>query len=49
VLEYQLSALVALTSAAVPRCCATNAWRALICLPQVLYPHGEYVEGWIAY
>lgn len=49
VLEYQLSALVALTSGAVPHCCATNAWRALIWLPQVFYPHGEYVEGWIAY
>jgi hypothetical protein len=49
VLEYQLSALVALASGAVPHCCASNAWRALICLPQVFYPQGEYVEGWIAY
>jgi len=49
VLEYRLSGLVALASGAVPHCCATNAWRALICLPQVFYPRGEYVEGWIAY
>ena len=49
VLVYQLSGLVALASAAVPHCCASNAWRALICLPQVFYPDGEYIEGWIAY
>lgn len=49
VLEYQLSALVALSSGAVPHSCASNAWRALICLPQVFYPGGEYIEGWIAY
>jgi hypothetical protein len=49
VLEYQLSGLVALASGAVPHCCASNAWRALICLPQIFFPCGEYIEGWIAY
>jgi hypothetical protein len=49
VLEWELSQVVALASEAVPRRCTTNAWRALICLPVVFFPHGEYVEGWIVY
>src|SRR5215467_14811622 len=49
VLEWELSQAVALAIRAVPRVCTTNAWRALVCLPEVFYPQGEYIEGWITY
>lgn len=49
VLEWELSQAVALEIQAVPRVCTTNAWRALVCLPEVFYPQGEYIEGWIVY
>jgi hypothetical protein len=38
-----------LTIKAVPHVCTTNAWRALICLPDIFSPDGEYIEGWIVY
>jgi hypothetical protein len=49
VLHFDLSLIVAQAIVAEPHVCTTNAWRALICLPEVFYPAGEYVEGWIAY
>jgi hypothetical protein len=49
VLVWEVSQAVAWLTGAIPRVCTTNAWRALICLPDVFYPHGEYIEGWIAY
>lgn len=49
VIEWELSHVVALASEAVPHVCTVNAWRALICLPDVFFPGGEYVEGWMVY
>lgn len=49
VLEYELSQFVALGTEAVPHCCAKNAWRALICVPDLFFPTGEYIEGWMVY
>ncbi len=48
-LDYVLSLLVAAQTGAVWGRCYDNAYSAFLGLPELFFPHGTFIEGWIVF
>jgi hypothetical protein len=48
-LDYVLSLLIAMQTGAVWGRCYDNAYGAFLGLPELFFPHGTFIEGWIVF